>query len=172
MSKWTPPDRYQRDFVTIEVYNKRGQVRQVVACGSLTVPDSPTGRATRAYPVYDLEDHVVRFLKDTWRADVEDMEKESDILAYLNDAGVEYVPKLTAGDDVPGPYQRTLTQDYVGKDWRAGKVTKLAPRIHHRILEDFIPYRIADFQTTRGMLQAVHHAFIGTLPIALVIASL
>ena len=109
LSKWTPPDRYQRDFVTIEVYNKDGQVRQVVACGALTVPDSPTGRATRAYPVYDLEDDVVRFLKDTWRADIEDMEKESDILAYLNDTGVEHVPKLTAGDDIPGPYQRTWT---------------------------------------------------------------
>jgi len=161
LTPWFPKDKNSWDVVTIEVHNKGSEVRRVVACGALTVPDSPTGRATRAYAVYDLEDDVVRFLKDTWRADVEGMEKESDILAYLNEKGVENVPTLTAGDDVPGEYQHTCTQDFLGKEWRAGKVAKLAPRAHHRILEDFVPYRIEEFLTAQEMLEVVHHAFIG-----------
>ena len=62
--------------------------------------DSLTGRATRAWPVYNLKRNAVIFLKDSWHSLEPGMEKGSEILSKLNTAGIRNVSGLVCGDDL------------------------------------------------------------------------
>ncbi|TFK41629.1 hypothetical protein BDQ12DRAFT_710673 [Crucibulum laeve] len=116
--------------------------REVIAWGPMDDGDSPIGRATRAYPVFD------KMLKKV----------ETDILRDLNRAEVPNVPKLLGGADIPG--QITHSDTFIDSAWRAGKAT-LTPRIHSRFLEDFIGYHLKMFKSSRELIQAVYDAFVG-----------
>ncbi|OBZ71157.1 hypothetical protein A0H81_08678 [Grifola frondosa] len=59
------------------------------------------GRGTRGYWAVDADSHQVVFLKDTWRYDGEDDDREGNILDGLNDLGVRYVPTVLCHGDVP-----------------------------------------------------------------------
>jgi hypothetical protein len=79
--------------VTVHTMEHKGKQRQFIAWGSMADAESLTGRATRAYSVYDKTAKKVQFLKDSWRG--ANLERESDILQELNAAGVRNVPKFT-----------------------------------------------------------------------------
>ena len=158
LERWKPPHRYRRPVIVIKVPDGDSE-REVVAWGALSEPESLTGRATRGYPVYDLKDEKIRFLKDTWRPGTDDMLPELSVLEELNKAEVPHIPKVTCGGDVPN--HKTLTQDYLDHPWAIAKIQQLTTRIHHRILEDFIPYHIGEFANPRAMLKAILEAFIG-----------
>jgi hypothetical protein len=98
-----------------------------------------------------------------WRTDTQGMEKESEILRTLNRASVEHVPTLVAGDDVPGTYQRTVTQGYTKPtpDWVKSEPDALDMRTHHRLLENFIPTLLEDFKDPKQFLQVLFDGFIG-----------
>jgi len=158
LNSWKPPHPYRRPVVVIKVPDGDSE-REVLAWGALSEPESLTGRATRGYPVYDLIDKKIRFLKDTWRSEAEGMLKEIEVLKELDKAGVHNIPKVTCGGDIPN--HRTLTQDYLDRGWAIAKPKQLTTRIHHRILEDFIPCHINDFDNPKAMLTAISHALIG-----------
>ncbi|KAI0739872.1 hypothetical protein C8Q80DRAFT_200739 [Daedaleopsis nitida] len=75
------------------------------------------GRGTRGYVAIDCNVEPKRFvwLKDAWRANYEKVAPEGEVLAELNDAGVENVPTLVCWGDLPG--QATKTPDYW--DWQS-----------------------------------------------------
>ncbi|KAJ3512352.1 hypothetical protein NLJ89_g3568 [Agrocybe chaxingu] len=154
-----PQDDKVRPFRIFKVYNGDGSVREVIGRDGPTEADSPTGRATRAFPVYDFDTSTVMFLKDTWRANVDGMEKESDILKELKDKKVRNVPKIVAGEDVPGPFQTTLSQNYAKESWRAGRIADLVTRTHHRFLEDFVGKHLCTFKNAKQLLRVVSDAF-------------
>ncbi|CAA7269062.1 unnamed protein product [Cyclocybe aegerita] len=158
LSRWAP--KKERPVVVLEVPTEDGKVRDFAVWGAMAEPKALTGRATRACPAYDLEEKKVVFLKDTWRADCEGMEKESDILKGLNAAGVRYVPKFQCGDDIPGTYHSTITQDDIDAEWRAGPIAKLCKRIHHRFTEDFVGNHLDFFKTPKDLMMAINHAVI------------
>ncbi|KAJ2911406.1 hypothetical protein MD484_g9009, partial [Candolleomyces efflorescens] len=89
------------------------------------------------------------------------MEKESDILRTLNEAGVEHVPTLVAGDDVPGTYHQTVTHTYTNPTpaWVTSKPDALDMRTHHRLLENFIPKLLEDYETPKQFLQVLFDGF-------------
>ena len=97
---WAP--KRERPIFVLRVPEEDGRFREVIAWGAMAGADSLTGRATRAWPVYDLKLEKVVFLKDAWRSLMPGMEKESDILLQLNQAGVRNVPRLVCGDDIAG----------------------------------------------------------------------
>jgi Fungal protein kinase len=86
-------------------------IREFIACGSMADPESPTGRATRAYPVYEKRIGKLYILKDSWRAATR--EWESDILRELNEE-VQNVPKFVCGGDIAG--HTTLSQRFSAED--------------------------------------------------------
>ena len=138
--------------------------RKVYTYHSLSDPESLTGRATRGYPAYDSDNDKVYFLKDMWRN--EGLEGEYNILEYLNGKGVPHIPTVLAGGDVPGTGQTTRTQEFVNESWVLGKVGSedyegLDCRVHHRLLENFIPHRIWDCINAKDMIAVVYHAFLG-----------
>ncbi|TBU38879.1 hypothetical protein BD309DRAFT_929911 [Dichomitus squalens] len=71
------------------------------------------GRGTRGYVAYDVANDRLVWLKDTWRASYDLLEKEGDILLRLNNAKLSsdiHVPTLVCHGDVPN--QATLTADW------------------------------------------------------------
>ena len=71
------------------------------------------GRGTRGYVAYDIANDRLVWLKDTWRASYDLLEKEGDILRRLNDAKLSskiHVPTVVCHGDVPN--QATLTADW------------------------------------------------------------
>ncbi|KAF9524694.1 hypothetical protein CPB83DRAFT_897625 [Crepidotus variabilis] len=145
--------RLERPIFRIDVPDGEG-FRSVLAREALCDPESLTDRGSRPIPVYDLKAKAVRFLKDSWRSEM--LEKETAILAQLNEAKVFNVPKCVAGGDLYDqnrfPYHRTATQKYVNADWRSGPLLPLEARVHHRILEDLILNSINDCKNAREMM--------------------
>ncbi|KAL1739534.1 hypothetical protein HDZ31DRAFT_49236, partial [Schizophyllum fasciatum] len=113
-------------------------------------------RATRGYPAWDpVEDGIV-FIKDGWRSDTGSVLKEAEVIKELNDAGVQYAPKLICGGDLPG--QRTVTGDYVDAVWNKGQRKTHHPRVHHRIAMNFgLP--LWKFRSTQHLMHILHDAF-------------
>jgi hypothetical protein len=102
----------------------------------------------------------VAFLKDTWRSDLEHLDKESSILKELTDAKVRNVPKYICGDDLG---QSTQTQKFIRKAWKVGPTSEsaLVKRLHHRLLTDFVGRRISKFQSSRELMKAIYDAYLG-----------
>jgi hypothetical protein len=160
--------------------------REFIAWGSMTDPESVTGRATRAYPVYEKATNKLYFLKDSWRAAT--LEKESDILRELNEKEVRNIPKFVCGDDIPGHTTLShrfgvedIVEEQEGKEGDAHPRVKSAPRIlekrrkswkcgihnigervHHRFVEDFIGHHLDKFTSSKQFMTVVLDAFIGT----------
>ncbi|KAJ2912024.1 hypothetical protein MD484_g8388, partial [Candolleomyces efflorescens] len=157
-----PENQRGRPVFVVEVPDTP-RPREVLVWGPLYDAESLTGRCTRVFPAWDGEAGRVRFLKDVWRTDTEGMEKESDILRTLNEAGVEHVPALVAGDDVPGTYHKTVTHTYTNPTpaWVTSKPDALDMRTHHRLLENFIPTLLEDYETPKQFLQVLFDGFSG-----------
>ncbi|TFK38951.1 hypothetical protein BDQ12DRAFT_650578 [Crucibulum laeve] len=132
-----------------------GRDREVIAWGAMGNADSPTGRATRAYPVYDMTMKKVVFMKDTWRSSK--LEKETAILKELNEKKVRNVPKLLVGEDIPN--QITRTDQFIASTWRAGKVS-VTRRLHNRFLEDFVGRHLKKFKSSKELMQAIYDALL------------
>lgn len=155
--------------VVVHTIEHEGQQREFIAWGSMADAESLTGRATRAYPVYDKTAEDVRFLKDSWRG--VNLERESDILRELNAAGVRNVPKLICGGDVDGSAHITRSYEFAANTtddtagvrrmpWKCG-MHNIVQRIHHKFVEDFVGIHLESFTSTKGLMKAVHDAFIG-----------
>ncbi|CAA7259406.1 unnamed protein product [Cyclocybe aegerita] len=155
LARWKPEK--ERPVVVMQVPNGDA-FREVIAWGSMAEPESLTGRATRGYPVWDKELKRVVFLKDAWRSDEDDMEKETVTLSKLNAAKVQFVPKLICGDDLPG--QATETHALAAEEWNLGAQPEdLVPRVHIRFTEDFIGVDMCNFTSSKQFLQVVFDAF-------------
>ncbi|KIM35916.1 hypothetical protein M413DRAFT_449536 [Hebeloma cylindrosporum] len=158
LSEWAP-EKF-RPVVVIKVCDGKNGFREVIAWGSMSDAHSLTGRATRGWPVFDLKAKNVAFLKDSWRSDLEHLDKESSILKELTDAKVRNIPKYICGDDVPG--QITRTQEFVGEAWKAGPTSESAKvkRLHHHLLTDFVGHRITKFKSSHELMKAIYDAYL------------
>ncbi|TBU58897.1 hypothetical protein BD310DRAFT_764502, partial [Dichomitus squalens] len=71
------------------------------------------GRTTKGYVAYDVQAKRLVWLKDTWRAWYEDIEREGDVLLRLNKAGVSNVPTVICHGDVGKRKREHLASDDV-----------------------------------------------------------
>ncbi|KAA1467234.1 hypothetical protein DENSPDRAFT_832229 [Dentipellis sp. KUC8613] len=116
-----------------------------------------TGRASFGYVALDLQRKKKVWLKDSWRINVDGMEKEYQIYVKLRDRGVRNIATLVCGGDVG--VQKTLTQNYADKPWRYGKV-ELLPHRHYRLVLDTVGRSLKSFRSTKEMVDAVFDALI------------
>ncbi|TFY69131.1 hypothetical protein EVG20_g3283 [Dentipellis fragilis] len=114
-----------------------------------------TGRASFGYVALDLQEKKKVWLKDSWRIDLTEMEKEYQIYAKLRHYHVRNIAPLVCGGDVG--VQRTLTQDFADKPWRYGKVV-LLPHRHYRIVLGIVGRPLKGFRSTKEMVDAVFDA--------------
>ncbi|TFY83845.1 hypothetical protein EWM64_g159 [Hericium alpestre] len=119
---------------------------------------SLTGRATRGYVALDMKTKKLVWLKDSWRIDVDELEKEVDIYVLLHEKEVDHIAPLVCGGDVVG--QKTITRDYINKEWCCGKVDVL-PHQHCRLVLGVIGRQLQDFRSSQELCQATFDAMEG-----------
>ncbi|KAJ3504272.1 hypothetical protein NLJ89_g8020 [Agrocybe chaxingu] len=158
LKRWAP--KKHRPVLVMGVPKPDGKMHEFAVWGAMAEPKTLHGRSTRTYPAVDLETGNVVFLKETWRADLSGMEKESDILKELNDKGVRYVPQFQYGDDIKQPYHTTNNHRYVKASWRAGSLRDVFKKTHHRFTELFVGNHLDKFTAPKNLLRAVSHAMI------------
>ncbi|KAI0357826.1 hypothetical protein OH77DRAFT_1398442 [Trametes cingulata] len=144
----------------------------------LISPLSVAGRATRTYWAVNPDTSEVVFLKDTWRFLVDGAEEEGEVLASLERANVQNVPKVlqyghvpcVIDDDAfrvdPAVFQDTRTQDFLGETWCCNGVRDLRAIVkhtHYRIVLAVAGYSLARISGTSELLCATYDAFLAML---------
>ena len=91
----------------LEVPDGNFKMRCFLVCKPVFRAEGLAGRGTRGYVALDCETGAFVWLKDAWREHHLMVEKEGDVLAQLNDAGIPHVPTLVCHGDIGD--QDTLT---------------------------------------------------------------
>ncbi|KAA1467253.1 hypothetical protein DENSPDRAFT_847428 [Dentipellis sp. KUC8613] len=119
-----------------------------------------TGRASFGDIALDLQTEKRVWLKDSWRIDLDEMEKEFDIYEKLRAYHVRNIAELVCGGDVVGGAgQKTVTQDYAEAPWRHGEVA-LLPHRHYRLVLGTIGHPLKKFRSTKELVQVAHDALV------------
>lgn len=120
--------------------------------------ETVTGRATRAFPVWNKTLQKVGFFKEYWRAVANPNEAET--LEKLSFARVEYIPTLLCGGDVA--HHTTINHWPALDDWNCGSDTiSVTEHTNHFILIDEHCRPLETFNSTRELLQVTFDAFTG-----------
>ncbi|KAI0701129.1 hypothetical protein C8T65DRAFT_656797, partial [Cerioporus squamosus] len=121
---------------------------QLTMCGKRYIIGRPTfaspalyGRCTRGYLAYDIDDNEVRFIKESWRLDLERMQPEHEVYERLKRQGVtEGVLTCLGYENVPNPdgsWQLTRTHGIIN--------SSRAARGHYRLLIKEVCRPLTDF---------------------------
>ncbi|KAI3605497.1 other 1 protein kinase [Moniliophthora roreri] len=137
------------------VYDE-GSKKTVVFYGGanrFSVSVSPFGRSTRGFLVIDIHGNIV-YLKDTWRIDMEEMQKEGNIYAQLHEKGVPHIPHVVAHGDAG--QQKTLSRSSFPDLFRPGEPSH--PFQHYYIVFREVGRRLTEFRTTHELVNAIKDA--------------
>ncbi|GJE97853.1 hypothetical protein PsYK624_140750 [Phanerochaete sordida] len=117
----------------------------------------PTGRCTRTYVAYDLEEDKLVYIKDSWRSK-KNLHAEADTYLRLKKHGVQHVATLLAGGDVGGSAspQHTVSQEY-----QPDGPHKDFERAHHRVVFKEIGRPLDGYPNSGELIILVSHAAIG-----------
>ena len=120
---------------------------QLTMCGRRYIIARPTfaspalyGRCTRGYLAYDIVGKAIRFLKDSWRLDLDRIRPEHEVYERLRSKGVSYIATCLAHEDVPsnGTCQCTTVHLYFDQAPRPR-------RRHYRLLLKEVCRPLTDF---------------------------
>jgi Fungal protein kinase len=135
------------------------------------------GRATYGYIAYEVESGNLVYLKDFWRVDHPEVQKEGDVYRELQDAKVPNIAKMGRAGDVPvspdgdklqvvsSRIQRTKTQDYLSgpgsqHSWCPGH-PQVEPYIHYRLVLETVGMSLNQFRSTRQLCEVIRDAIVG-----------
>ncbi|KAH9975124.1 hypothetical protein BGW80DRAFT_1204651, partial [Lactifluus volemus] len=138
--------------------------------------DALIGRATFGYIAYDVESGNLVYLKDYWRIDHPDVQREGDVYGELHGAHVPNIAKMSRACDVPQisgrgalqvqwpQVQRTRTQDYLSRpggaySWCPGH-PRVEPYIHHRLVLETVGMPLNHFKSTRQLCEVIRDAIV------------
>ena len=135
------------------------------------------GRATFGYIAYEVESGNVVYLKDYWRVDHRDVQKEGDVYRELHEAEVSNIARMGRAGDVPRKpgrgelqvrwpaVQRTKTQDYVSGPGSRYPSCPGHPRveayIHYRVVLETVGMSLNRFRSTRQLCEVIRDAIVG-----------
>ena len=151
------------------------QPRSYISPGPVWHTDALFGRCTFGYIAYDVAGSRLVYLKDFWRPDLPDIQKEGDVYRELHDAQVPNIPMLGPAGDVPLsldrehiiPFssQRTRTQHYVkesglGYEWCPGR-PRVDPLVHYRLVLETLGHPLNTFKSTRQLCEVIRDAIVG-----------
>jgi hypothetical protein len=117
------------------------------------------GRFTRTFPIYDKTTNRILLLKDTWRVNRDDFEKEGQVYAALKAASVPYVAELIQAGDVLA--HKTDTQNLVSKFACKLDDELMLPHRHYRLVLNTIGTLLWQFYSSFELVQAVWDAVEG-----------
>ena len=119
---------------------------------------SPFGRATRPMRAYDMEKKKIFFVKDYWRPDAEDIDKEGNIYRSLEEAEVPYVAPFGVGNDV-GDF-KTPVQEFQFHAW-AYDTNEISGLVLYRMSLGKLGHELVGFESTRELVRVISHAMAG-----------
>jgi hypothetical protein len=125
---------------------------------------SPTGRCTRGYVAFDLEDRELVFFKDQWRPG---NCKHTELETYqeLHKHKVKCIATVLAGGDVIDnetvTVQATISQRYLKMPKRKTPV----PRIHTRLVTKEVGRSLDDYDDSVELIYVCTQALLGELPL-------
>ncbi|KAL0953962.1 hypothetical protein HGRIS_005122 [Hohenbuehelia grisea] len=156
LAEWKPP--VTRPVVKFQVPIEGGAFETFLGWGPVFEAHSLTGRATRAFPVYDMKRDKVAFLKDMWRSPA--MTPEVDTLKKLLAANCRHVPTYVCGGDLPD--QLTKTPDFVNYDWNLnGTEDPITRRVHCRFVVKEVGKPLQVIRSSRALLRVTLDALLG-----------
>ncbi|KAI0247322.1 hypothetical protein BJV78DRAFT_1246563, partial [Lactifluus subvellereus] len=132
--------------------------------------------ATFRYIAYDVESRNLVYLKDYWRVDHPDVQKEGDVYRELHEAEVPNIARMGRAGDVPQilgrgelqvPWlgvQRTKTQDYLSRpgspcSWCPGHLC-VETYIHYRLVLETVGMSLNRFRSTRQLCEVIRDAIV------------
>jgi len=113
-----------------------------------------TGRCTRGYVAFSLDESRLMFMKDTWRVDNDEIEPEWKTYQILDEHKVTNILPLFCGDDVvdnAGKAQKTQDCGSEGD----------SPYIHSRMVQDAICKPLRNFKNSKELVQVIQDALQG-----------
>ncbi|KAI9442014.1 hypothetical protein BJY52DRAFT_1229263 [Lactarius psammicola] len=147
--------------VTVPLQGRESECREYIIKPPVARPHTPPGRATRTSIAYDVQRNCIVFFKDSWRVAADEISREGDLYAILNEAGVRNVPRCSAsgdiGDDV---YHSTYTNRFAAASWALVPTHDFTPHRHHRLILDDIGKPLETFKSSKDMVRAVLAALI------------
>jgi len=129
------------------------------------------GRATFGYIAFDVERGELVYLKDFWRVDHPEIQKEGDVYRELHEVGVRNIAKMGRAGDVRSTIndgqicasvgvQRTRTQDYLNHSWCPGRPV-VEPYVHYRMVLKTVGMSLNRFKSTRQLCEVIRDAIVG-----------
>lgn len=120
---------------------------------------SPTGRCTRGYIAFDLDESILYFMKDQWRPYGQGIRTEWETYTRLHKNNVRSIATAIAGGDV-GPkndQQRTTTQRFFNKN----RSQKVVERVHCRLVTKEVGRSLDKYADSAELFVICSHAFMG-----------
>jgi len=129
------------------------------------------GRATFGYIAFDVERGELVYLKDFWRVDHPEIQKEGDVYLELHEAEVRNIAKMGRAGDVRSTtndgqvrasarVQRTRAQDYLNHSWCPGRPV-VEPYVHYRLVLETVGMPLNRFKSTRQLCEVIRDAVVG-----------
>ena len=129
------------------------------------------GRATFGYIAFDVERGELVYLKDFWRVDHPEIQKEGDVYRELHEAEVRNIAKMGRAGDVrltindgqvraSVGVQRTRPHDYLNHPWCPGRPA-VEPYVHYRLVLETVGMPLNRFKSTRQLCEVIRDAVVG-----------
>ena len=115
---------------------------------------APIGRATRGWVAYNLDDGVMVFLKEQWRANCTGVNPEIKTYERLRQHGVRGAATVIAGGDVPG--HKTVSQQYFDSQG-----IELSERIHTRLVFKEVGRPLETYRDSIELILLIGQAILG-----------
>ena len=128
----------------------------------VSAQSSVTGRCTKAFVAFDLQNRRMCFVKDGWRPLAERVHPEWDVYKRLKEHDVKYVATAIAGGDVQGSEDKvpqcTFTQQYIP----GGPETRPVQRMHCRLAIKQVGRSLDTYRDSDQLMSVVYQALLGT----------
>jgi len=143
--------------------------RRYITPSAKWATDALIGRATFGYIAFDVERGELVYLKDFWRVDHPEIQKEGDVYRELHEAGVRNIAKMgRAGDvrsttndgQVRASVQRTRPYDYLNHSWCPGRPV-VEPYVHYRLVLVTVGMPLNRFKSTRQLCEVIRDGIVG-----------
>ncbi|KAH0579077.1 hypothetical protein H2248_003233 [Termitomyces sp. 'cryptogamus'] len=149
----------QKSLLNIHVGNNNYIVLKDQIIGSR----SPIGRSTRCLKAFWLKTNGLVLLKDTWRVLSPTLKPEHEIYEKLHKNQVPNIPQAHLGADI-GKENDGLHTTQTKRCLKAVEKTleiTLRTFCHYRIVLEYLPYSLEDFENTREVIIVFRDASIG-----------
>ncbi|KAG6892739.1 hypothetical protein C0992_012774 [Termitomyces sp. T32_za158] len=124
---------------------------------------SPIGHSTRCFKAYCLENQTLVLLKDSWRIVSPTLKPEHEIYARLHENGVQNIPQVIHGTDIGDKNDSNhITQSMLWLDKTGNPLEfTLCTHQHYRIVFEYLPFTLEEFQSAWEMIAIIRDASIG-----------